>query len=235
MLTLLEKYSGGPVGVNTIAASIDEEADTIEEVYEPYLMQLGFIDRTPRGRIGTDRAFDYFQIPRKMRGGLAEPTVLKHGVFIARIEPRRSRGAIFTARWNSSKANGVRVLRRSSIYETEPQDLRDQPWFLNIVVEAETEPSAGANCSRGFRDRGTTGPQAGRAKGPRTIDIDILFYGNAVIETAELQIPHPRLTERRFVLEPLAELAPQLQHPITGRTVVEMLSALAGQQVRLWN
>src|SRR5579872_2570089 len=70
MLTLLEKYSGGPVGVNTIAASIDEEADTIEEVYEPYLMQLGFIDRTPRGRVGTDRAFDYFQIPRKMRGSV---------------------------------------------------------------------------------------------------------------------------------------------------------------------
>ena len=70
MLTLLEKYSGGPVGVNTIAASIDEEADTIEKVYEPYLMQLGFIDRTPRGRVGTDRAFDYFQIPRKMRGSV---------------------------------------------------------------------------------------------------------------------------------------------------------------------
>jgi len=70
MLTLLEKYSGGPVGVNTIAASIDEEADTIEEVYEPYLMQLGFIDRTPRGRVGTDRAFDYFQISRKMRGSV---------------------------------------------------------------------------------------------------------------------------------------------------------------------
>ena len=69
MLTLLEKYSGGPVGVNTIAASIDEEADTVEEVYEPYLMQLGFIDRTPRGRVGTDRAFEYFQVPRKMRGG----------------------------------------------------------------------------------------------------------------------------------------------------------------------
>jgi len=68
MLTLLEKYSGGPVGVNTIAASIDEEADTIEEVYEPYLMQLGFIDRTPRGRVGTERAFEYFQIARKLRG-----------------------------------------------------------------------------------------------------------------------------------------------------------------------
>ena len=73
MLTLLEKYSGGPVGVNTIAASIDEEADTIEEVYEPYLMQLGFIDRTPRGRVGTDRAFEYFQIPKKMRGNSAQP------------------------------------------------------------------------------------------------------------------------------------------------------------------
>jgi len=68
MLTILAKYGGGPVGVNTIAASIDEEADTIEEVYEPYLMQLGFIDRTPRGRVGTDRAFEYFQIQRRMRG-----------------------------------------------------------------------------------------------------------------------------------------------------------------------
>jgi len=68
MQTLLQKYGGGPVGVNTIAASIDEEADTIEEVYEPYLMQLGFIDRTPRGRVGTDRAFEYFKIPRARRG-----------------------------------------------------------------------------------------------------------------------------------------------------------------------
>src|ERR1700734_3986823 len=70
MLTLLEKYGGGPVGVNTIAASIDEEAEPIEEVYEPYLMQLGFIDRTPRGRVGTDRAFEYFKIRKPSRGGL---------------------------------------------------------------------------------------------------------------------------------------------------------------------
>ena len=68
MLTVLEKYNGGPVGLNTIAASIDEEQDTIEEVYEPYLIQLGFLDRTPRGRVATDRAFDYFQVPRKFRG-----------------------------------------------------------------------------------------------------------------------------------------------------------------------
>ncbi len=68
MRTLLEKHGGGPVGINTIAASIDEEADTIEEVYEPYLIQLGFLDRTPRGRVGTDRAFDYFKVSRRLRG-----------------------------------------------------------------------------------------------------------------------------------------------------------------------
>jgi Holliday junction DNA helicase RuvB len=68
MMTVLEKYGGGPVGLNTIAASIDEESDTIEEVYEPYLMQLGFLDRTPRGRMATDRAFEYFQVPRRVRG-----------------------------------------------------------------------------------------------------------------------------------------------------------------------
>jgi Holliday junction DNA helicase RuvB len=68
MQTVLEKYGGGPVGLNTIAASIDEEPDTIEEVYEPYLIQLGFLDRTPRGRVATDRAFDYFQVAHRMRG-----------------------------------------------------------------------------------------------------------------------------------------------------------------------
>jgi Holliday junction DNA helicase RuvB len=65
MRTILEKYSGGPVGLNTIAASIGEDASTIEEVYEPYLMQLGFLDRTPRGRVGTPRAFDYFKVSRQ--------------------------------------------------------------------------------------------------------------------------------------------------------------------------
>jgi Holliday junction DNA helicase RuvB len=65
MMTVLEKYGGGPVGLTTIGASIDEEPSTIEEVYEPYLMQLGFLDRTPRGRIATDRAFEYFQVPRR--------------------------------------------------------------------------------------------------------------------------------------------------------------------------
>jgi len=69
MMTVLDKYSGGPVGLNTISASIDEEASTIEEVYEPYLMQLGFLDRTPRGRVATDRAYDYFGISKRTREG----------------------------------------------------------------------------------------------------------------------------------------------------------------------
>src|SRR5438105_8139141 len=73
MLTVLEKYGGGPVGLNTIAAAIGEEPSTIEEVYEPYLIQLGFIDRRPRGRVAMDRAFDYFNIPRRLRTG--QPTL----------------------------------------------------------------------------------------------------------------------------------------------------------------
>jgi Holliday junction DNA helicase RuvB len=68
MRTILEKYRGGPVGLNTIAASISEEADTIEEVYEPYLIQLGFLNRTPRGRVATDAAYEYFHIERRFRG-----------------------------------------------------------------------------------------------------------------------------------------------------------------------
>jgi Holliday junction DNA helicase RuvB len=68
MLTVLEKYGGGPVGLNTIAASIDEDSDTIEEVYEPYLIQLGFLDRTPRGRVATERAYDYYKVARRIRG-----------------------------------------------------------------------------------------------------------------------------------------------------------------------
>ncbi len=73
MSTIAEKYGGGPVGLSTIAASIDEQADTIEEVYEPYLMQLGFLDRTPRGRVATERAFEYFQIPRRRFAGSQNP------------------------------------------------------------------------------------------------------------------------------------------------------------------
>lgn len=133
------------------------------------------------------------------------------------------------------ETSGIHLLRQSSIYETEPQDLREQPWFLNLVVEAETSLSPAELLTKIHAIEAQLGRKRVLPKGPRTIDIDILFYDHAVVATPELQIPHPRLAERRFVLEPLAELAPDLRHPVTGRTVGEMLPAVAGQKIRLWN
>ena len=118
---------------------------------------------------------------------------------------------------------GVRMLRASPVYETEPVDYRDQGWFLNLVVEAETAlvPTQLLAAIAGIeRDLGRVRDVP---KGPRTIDIDILFYGTAVVNTERLDIPHPRIAERRFVLAPLADLEPELRHPVTRQTVREML------------
>ena len=121
---------------------------------------------------------------------------------------------------------GVEVKRLSSVYETEPVGLRAQPWFLNLVVKGETElfplqllgRLQSIEIAMGRRRSAVSG-------GPRTIDVDILFYGNFVIESDELIVPHPRLTERRFVLEPLMEIAPDLRHPVFHLTVRELLAA----------
>lgn len=126
----------------------------------------------------------------------------------------------------------VHVVRRSSVYETEPQDLRDQPWFVNLVVEAQTRLFPLQLLARLQDLEREMGRQRIAPKGPRTIDLDILFYGTFVIDTKELQVPHPRLDQRRFVLEPLAEIAPSLRHPVTGRTAREMLAVLPPQAVR---
>ena len=123
-------------------------------------------------------------------------------------------------------AADVHVLRESSIRETEPHDVRDQPWFLNMVVEAETELFPKQLLARIQRIESEMGRRRVVPKGPRTIDIDILFYGNALVKSAELEIPHPRIPQRRFVLEPLAELAPDLRHPLNRLTVREMLAGL---------
>jgi 2-amino-4-hydroxy-6-hydroxymethyldihydropteridine diphosphokinase len=129
----------------------------------------------------------------------------------------------------------VRVLRRSSLYETEPVDFLAQPWFLNCVVEAETllMPRqllhALQAIERAFGSRKLV------ARGPRVIDLDILFYGASVIRTEEMEIPHPRMAQRRFVLVPLAELAPGLRHPVLGATIAEMIAAAQDMStVRLW-
>jgi len=129
-------------------------------------------------------------------------------------------------------AEGVRALRVSSLWETEPLEAPDQPWFLNLVVEAQTDLFPKLLLSRLRKIETRLGRKRLRPKGPRTIDIDILLYGGAIVEGPELTIPHPRLAGRRFVLEPLAELAPDLRHPVTRRTVREMLAAAAPQQLR---
>jgi len=129
-------------------------------------------------------------------------------------------------------AAGVKILRRSSLYETEPQDLPNQPWFYNLVIEAETALFPLQVLRQIERIEKEMGRQRVVAKGPRCIDIDILFFGAFVIETKKLQVPHPRLHQRRFVREPLSELAPALKHPTLKLTIRQLLSDLQGQSVR---
>lgn len=119
---------------------------------------------------------------------------------------------------------GVSIARVSSVYETEPVDYLDQPWFLNCAVEAKTELAALdlLHAVRGIEAQ--MGSKKLIAKGPRLIDIDILLYGNEIIDTPELQVPHPRLHLRRFVLEPLAQIAPNAQHPVSRLSIADLLA-----------
>jgi 2-amino-4-hydroxy-6-hydroxymethyldihydropteridine diphosphokinase len=130
-------------------------------------------------------------------------------------------------------AERVHVLRTSPIYETEPLEYTDQRWFLNLAVEAETELLPMQVLARISKIERELGRKRDIAKGPRTIDIDILLYGRAVIHTSKLEIPHPRMAERRFVLAPMADLAPDLRHPVTGRSMREMLDAAPPETLRL--
>jgi len=115
-------------------------------------------------------------------------------------------------------------MRESLVYETEPVDFLDQPWFLNCVIEAETAlaPMQLLRALRGIES--SLGSKKEFAKGPRLLDIDILLYGAETIDTPDLQVPHPRMAERRFVLVPLAEVAPILRHPSWNGTAADLLA-----------
>jgi 2-amino-4-hydroxy-6-hydroxymethyldihydropteridine diphosphokinase len=129
-------------------------------------------------------------------------------------------------------AAGVEVKRTSSVYETEPQDFKSQSWFLNMIAECQTGLFPVQLLSRIKKLELQLGRKRSLAKGPRSIDIDIILYGTAIVHTPELEIPHPRFRERRFVLAPLAELAPDLRDPVTRRTIRDLLSEVTGQTVR---
>ena len=133
---------------------------------------------------------------------------------------------------NRLDSDEIRVVRRSSLYETAPRELLDQPLFLNAVLQVETGLFPMQLLARVREIERQMGRRRITPKGPRNIDIDILFYGRAVIAAAELEVPHPRIAQRRFVLEPLAEIAPDFRHPLTGKTAHEMLAVLEPQGVR---
>lgn len=124
----------------------------------------------------------------------------------------------------------MKIERLSSIYETEPVGYTNQPLFLNAVCQVST----GLKPQKLLRVAKEIESELGRVpsfpNAPRTIDIDILFYGDQVIETPDLTIPHPRLEERAFVLVPLAEIAPGLVHPVSGFTAGELLARVKGQE-----
>ena len=132
-------------------------------------------------------------------------------------------------------ANTIEVLRSSSVYQTSPWGLKDQPYFLNCVIEVGTKLPPAGLLERAKAVEETLGRQPALRYGPRLIDVDILLYGSVVVEQRDLEIPHPRLHLRAFALIPLAELAPELIHPVLNLTVGQLAQKVGGQDgVILW-
>lgn len=131
--------------------------------------------------------------------------------------------------------NGMVLECKSHIYETKPEGLIRQPMFLNMVLGLKTELKPEICLKLLQQIENDLGRQRGIKNGPRTIDLDILFYDQIVLVKDDLVIPHPRLHQRSFVLVPLAEILPNFVHPVFNQTVAELLAKVNCQGVKLWN
>ncbi len=143
------------------------------------------------------------------------------------------RGEMLQSAIDRLHAPDLVIERLSPVYETEPVGFTQQRQFWNMVVEARTDLFPMMLLSRIHKvEAGLGRKRTGPANGPRTLDIDILLYGAFTVNSGKLEIPHPRLHERRFVLQPLADLAPDLRHPKLRKTVHELLAGIEGQKAR---
>ncbi len=120
-------------------------------------------------------------------------------------------------------ANGIKVMRQSRLFETEPVETTSKAWFLNCVVEAETELLPPQLMHTLLDIERSLGRRRRVLRGPRFIDMDVLLYDDGVVSTGQLVIPHPRMAQRRFVLVPFAEIAPEARHPVLKKSIAELL------------
>jgi 2-amino-4-hydroxy-6-hydroxymethyldihydropteridine diphosphokinase len=133
-------------------------------------------------------------------------------------------------------SRNITVLRRSSFYETEPVDFVAQPWFLNCVLQAQTVLIPAILLRELQEIEQEMGSHKPIPKGPRLIDLDVLLYDESIVSLPGVEIPHPRMAQRRFVLVPFAEIAPALVHPQLGTSVAELLSTTPDKStVRVWH